>query len=49
MPTLKRAKTIQKHMGHTYNIYWDEKYLCFRVMKDNSISLYQFSLFIRGN
>ena len=37
MPTLERARVIQKHMGGS--IYWDEDYECFRVMQSNSPAL----------
>lgn len=37
MPTYKRAKAVAKGMGSAYNIYFDDKYRCFRVMKPTDI------------
>ncbi len=38
MPTIERAKHIQKMMGG--DIYYDREYHCFRVMKCDSPSLW---------
>ncbi len=39
MPTLARARHIQRHMGGS--IYWDKVYFCYRVMRCGSPSLYR--------
>lgn len=41
MPTLDRARNIQKHMGG--DIYFDPTYQCYRVMEYNSPSLQRYS------
>ena len=43
MNSLEKARYIRKQMGYWgRHIYWDTKWGCFRVIKNNSLSLTKF-------